>query len=114
MADTGKAKRRRVKIYNIINGCFCLDGKSIVFFNLASLSKIVNESSEYNKYNNCIVVNEVMSSLPKYKQYLNYVEAVYQNNGLVEDKTDVMIDIYLSVLEGKEIIVKDLLGLGVN
>lgn len=87
-------------------------GKNIAYFNVASLSKLIHDFGYKAVYDNCVVFGEVYATSSKYKQYVPYMEGIYSMNGLVSDKTDMMIGCYLDVINDREIIVKDLLSLG--
>ena len=87
-------------------------GKSIVYFNVVALSKLIHEFGFKDVYDNCVVIGEVCASLSRYKQFVPYMETMYQLNGLVEDKTSIMLEFYLDVINNREIVVKDLLSLG--
>ena len=87
-------------------------GKNIVYFNVASLVKLIHEFGYKEVYDNCVVVGEVSATSPMYKKYVPYMESMYSVNGLVDDKTGLMVEYYLDVLSNKEIVVKDLLSLG--
>ena len=89
-------------------------GKNIVYFNVVALAKVIHEFGYKSVYDNFVLVNEVCAASIKYKNYIPYTESIYQTNGLVADKTTVMIDFYLNVINQHDIVVKDLLSLGVK
>ena len=89
-------------------------GYQIVFFNTSMLANLINVSNNYNTYSNCIDLYDYVSKDVKYKQYLNYFGSIYQNNGLVNDKTSIMLECCDNIISGNDIQVKDLLNLEVK
>lgn len=88
--------------------------KGLVYFNISTIAKLLNQCSDVSAYDRCLIVGGVVAQSNKYKNYTPYMEVIYQTNGLVEDKTSVMVDFYLSMTKNEDITVKDLLSLGVK
>lgn len=88
--------------------------KPLVYFNVSTIAKLFNQCVDPTVFDKCLIVGGVVAQSSKYRNYTPYMEVIYQTNGLVEDKTSVMVDFYLSMLRNEDIVIKDLLSLGVK
>jgi len=88
--------------------------KYLVYFNISTIAKLLNQCNDASVYDRCVIVGAAVAQSEKYRNYNSYMEVIYQTNGMVEDKTSVMLDFYLSMVRNEDIVVKDLLSLGVK
>ncbi|MBE6124056.1 MAG: hypothetical protein E7184_00740 [Erysipelotrichaceae bacterium] len=70
----------------------------LVFMNSYDLSLLINENSNYNKLGNNI---SVISMMKNNKSYLEKYQDAYINNGLLNDASDSMINLYLEIVNEK-------------